>query len=88
MKDKVYRCPGTEAGCDCAAIWRRANPDKVMVSIPLSLLERLAPEQFPWTRTGACPYCKKNVLDPDEGPHFNDCPWLEARRLIEEVKGA
>jgi hypothetical protein len=54
------------------------------VSIPLSLLERLAPAQVPSSdrEEVTCAFC----LEPVCLGHSKDCPWLQARKLIEEVR--
>jgi hypothetical protein len=56
------------------------------LSVPLSLLERLSMDGPIEDSEGKCPWC--NVLFPFGHEHKPDCSWLEARKLIEEAKGA
>jgi hypothetical protein len=52
------------------------------VGVPLSLLERLATsEGFFDVEYGFCVFC--DITDS----HDSSCPWVEARKLIEEAKG-
>jgi len=58
-----------------------------------SLLERLAPEEYPITKTNVglleitrCKYCDTITTMWGECNHASDCPWVEARKLLEELK--
>lgn len=68
-----------------------------LVGIPLSLLERLAPaDQYAYIGdTGECFGCDGGDYTAAEWfasnaargrLHAADCPWIEARKLIEEAK--
>ncbi len=55
------------------------------LSVPLSLLERLAPSLGIASR---CPCCLAFALMcPGDIAHEDGCCWVEARKLIEEAKG-
>jgi hypothetical protein len=58
-----------------------------------SILERLAPEEYPITKTNVgvleitrCKYCDTITTMWGECNHAPDCPWVEARKLLEELK--
>jgi hypothetical protein len=62
------------------------------VGIPLSLLERLAPGPRKLGNMGdgdVCVFCCGHytyAVGNDTYNHASSCPWLEARKLIEEAK--
>jgi len=58
-----------------------------------SLLERLAPEETFYDYGGydneviKCIFCESDYVDGMENiKHTPDCPWIEARKLLEELK--
>jgi hypothetical protein len=59
-----------------------------------SLLERLAPEECPThlvpeyydMSSLGCKYCDCTTMTKHEWDHETDCPWVEARKLLEELK--
>jgi hypothetical protein len=59
-----------------------SSSEERFVGVPLSLLERLATsEGFFDVEYGFCVFC--DITDS----HDSSCPWVEARKLIEEAKG-
>jgi hypothetical protein len=56
-----------------------------------SILERLAPEDGiteehdHFSHSINCVFCGSELIDNPE-PHTDDCPWVEARKLLEELK--
>jgi hypothetical protein len=59
-----------------------------------SLLERLAPEECPEhlvpeyydSPSLGCKYCDCTTTTKGEWDHTHDCLWVEARKLLEELK--
>lgn len=56
-----------------------------------SIIERLAPEECiteehdHFSHSISCVFCHAELLD-DKEPHKPDCPWVEARKLLEGLK--
>ncbi len=60
----------------------------------LDLLEQLAPEEpMNQDEQGGCVWCggtppRQPYAGADPKDHAADCPWVEARRIIEEARAA
>lgn len=57
----------------------------------LALIERLAPADAVLTIRDhdfgtMCPHCRRRRTWPQDFTHADDCPWVEARRLIERTR--
>lgn len=68
--------------------FRREHDAKIRMK---SIIERLAPEECiteehdHFSHSISCVFCHAELLD-DKEPHRIDCPWIEARKLLEELK--